>query len=65
MKDNVTTIPGSGDELRASAEAMKRMLPIIAEIAVELAVARKASFDAHVRAGFSEAQALELCKNLT
>lgn len=65
MRGNLTEIPGSGDDLRGAIEALKRALPVMTEAAHQIAAARKASFDAHVAAGFSEPQALELCKSLT
>ena len=59
-----TVVPGSEDGLRADIESMKRTLPILAELGPQIASIRKALFDSYVEAGFSEAQALELCKNL-
>ena len=43
-------------------EQFKRDLPALIEYADSFAEIRKASFDAHIRHGFSNEQALELCK---
>jgi len=64
-KPTLTTIPGAEDDLRASFEALKRMLPIMAEIGPQIAAARWQMFQHHLKAGFTEAQALELCKSLS
>lgn len=60
----ITQIPGTGDELRAAMEQLRRSLPIMAEMAVEVAKIRRVMFDAYVAEGFTEEQSLELCKTL-
>ncbi len=65
MSDNLTVVPGAEDDLRASVESLKRSLPIMAELGPQIALIRKTLFDAHVEAGFSEAQSLELCKSIS
>lgn len=61
---NVTDIPTARDELAGSFEAIVRTLSVYARYAPEIAKARFALFTAHIEAGFSEPQALELCKGL-
>ncbi|XWN29797.1 MAG: hypothetical protein ROR55_20170 [Devosia sp.] len=65
MPKEFTVIPGAEDDLRANIEQVKRQLPMFAELSEQVAAVRKASFDAHVEAGFSEEQALELCKSMS
>jgi len=66
MQNKFTVIPTAGrDEMRATLEQMKRQLPVFLEYTQTLAKIRKTAFDAHVAEGFSEDQALELCKTLS
>ncbi len=58
-------VPGAADELRKSIEEVRRSLPLMAELAHEVAKARYASFQAHMDAGFSREEALDLCKSFT
>lgn len=52
------------DDLRAACEALKRSLPVYTEYMVEIAKIRRASYEAHLAEGFTESQALELCKSM-
>jgi hypothetical protein len=51
------------DKLKASLESLRRVLPLQAELAGEIAKARFASYKAHLEAGFTPEQALALCRN--
>ncbi len=62
---DLTTIPGSEDDLRGAIEQMKRSLPLMAEVAPEIAALRWKLYNAHIEAGFTPAQALELSKSIT
>ena len=65
MKDNLTEIKGKPDEMRAAVESFKRNLPSYVEMAAVMAEIRRAHYDAYVKQGFTENQALELCKKIT
>lgn len=59
----VSAIPDvEKDELRASMEKLKRMLPVMAEYALIDAQIRRAKYEACLEAGFNERQALEIAK---
>jgi len=65
MKDKIKLIEfESKDEMRASLEQLKRGLSVFTEYAVIVAEVRKASYDAHIKQGFTPVQALELCKSM-
>lgn len=64
-KPNVVEGNFSKDDLRASVETLKRQKQEMMEMGLVLAEIRKAHYDAYIDQGFSEAQALELCKHLT
>ncbi len=52
------------DKLAASIAMLRRNMTMIIEHQALLAQIRKASYDLHVKQGFTPAQALELCKGL-
>ena len=63
MSNNVKLMGiGDKDKMRAELEQMKRNLPVFLEYALIAAQLRRASYDACIKQGFTEAQALELCK---
>lgn len=62
MKDNITLLPGSPDEMRGQLETLRRNLPTILEFHVIDARIKRAKYDAYMAEGFDEKQALELCK---
>lgn len=49
------------DKLQAAIEETRRNLPVLLANADIMAQIRRANYDALVRTGFTEAQALELC----
>lgn len=53
------------DEMKAASDALRRMAPELIENAKTIASIRRASYLAHVAEGFTEAQALELCKSMS
>jgi hypothetical protein len=60
---NVTAVPNiEQDKLRASVESVKRNIDILIEQQQLVAKVRFASFKAHIEAGFSPEQALQLCR---
>jgi hypothetical protein len=54
---------GIPDEFRAAIDQFRRKLPEMLEHAQLQAKVRRASYLAYVAEGFTEAQALELCKS--
>ncbi len=63
MSNNIREIPNFERDAMAGAFAqIIRMMPMLKEHATEIAATRLAMFKAHVEAGFTEAQAIELCK---
>jgi hypothetical protein len=63
--DNLTLLKTQTDELRAYVEHLKRELTAMADMAQDIAKARRALYDAYVAEGFTEAQALIMCQKLT
>ena len=65
MSDKIKLLDTGGkNEMIAAFESLKRELPSILQQVAVIAEIRKASFDAHVKHGFTEEQALELCKSI-
>lgn len=62
MKDNLTIMPVGSDKMRGELEAMRRNLPSLIEFYEIQAKLSMAKYKAFVAEGFTEAQALELCK---
>lgn len=62
MKVNLTVLTGPVDKQRAALEELKRNLPIHIEFLAIQAQTIRAKYQALVAQGFTEAQALELCK---
>lgn len=59
----VTEIPNlERDQLIASVEQLKRTMPVMLEYAVLTAQLKRAQYLEFVKVGFTEQQALELCK---
>lgn len=54
---------GTRDAVKASVEESRRNLPAMLEHAKTMAQLRRAYYLAYVEEGFTEAQALELCKS--
>ena len=65
MKDNIKLLPDlKGDTLSSAEAELMRDSEAIFKRFYLLARMRKISYKAHIKAGFSEAQAIELSKNL-
>lgn len=62
MKDNLTLLTGPVDKQRAALEELKRNLPSHIEFLGIQAQMIRAKYQALIAQGFTEAQALELCK---
>lgn len=62
MKDNLTLLTGTQDKARADLELLKRNIDVQLEyIAISAQFIRK-KYLSLIEQGFTEAQALELCK---
>ena len=55
---------GIKNEMKAASEELKRTLPEMLENLTLVAQLRRASYKAHLEEGFTESEALELCKSL-
>lgn len=64
MTDDIKQIPTAVDEIRASVESIRRALPVMVEASAEIANARWEMYCAYKKAGFSDQQALDLCKSM-
>jgi hypothetical protein len=53
---------GVSNPLQGDIESFRRKIPVLIEYAQLQAKLRRASYLAHVEAGFTEVQALDLCK---
>lgn len=62
---NLTQLPGTGDEFKAAIEQMIRQKGSLIELGPVLAEIRYAHYKAYLTAGFSDTEALELCKTMT
>lgn len=61
---NITEIPNAEkDKMRAQLEALRRNAEYLIEYQAIVASIRRKAFQAYVREGFTEQQALELCKS--
>ena len=60
--NNIHSLPNASDE---SLEVLKRLAPDVIAQSVLLAEMRYANYRSHIKAGFTEAQALELCSKLS
>jgi|GEM_PF-2057140 len=62
---NIIDLPNiERDQMKGSFEEMARTLHMLMEHAPSIANAKRAFFEAYLAQGFSEAQAVELCKNI-
>ncbi len=62
---NIREIPNVPNPLVGAADRMNRDMPTLATAFAAIAQARKAYYDAHVAAGFSPEQAMELVRGFS
>lgn len=63
QKPRIVPLP-ERNQMKAAVDQLARTMPEMLEHVKLMAQIRRASFVAHVEAGFTEAQALELCRVL-
>ena len=61
--DNIINIKTDKNELKADLERLKRHLDVVIEYSVLTAKITRASYNALIKEGFSEQEALYLCKS--
>lgn len=59
--DNITQLPPKFSELAAAVANIRKDLAAMIEMQTYIAQMRKASFDAHIKQGFTPEHALVLC----
>ena len=65
MNNNIKSVDfGKKDDIQGALESLKRNIKNMIEYACLMAKIRRQSYLAHVDQGFTEDQALELCKNI-
>lgn len=62
---NVRALPSKQNPLAGAADKMTRDMPTLAAAFAAIAKARKAYYDAHVEAGFTPEQAMELVRSFS
>lgn len=63
-KDNIKAVDFEKDDVLAGLELLRRNIEVMIEYSQLKARIRRQSFLAHVKEGFTEEQALELCKEI-
>lgn len=65
MDNNITQMPPKFSEIAAAVANIRKDLDSMIEMQGYIAKMRRASFDEHVKQGFSPEQALVLCMKMT